>query len=177
MSPILCQVCKKKVATVHLTEIIKNKNKELHLCEDCAGKKGVAFKTQQFSISDLLSGLVSSQAAQEISKMSQMKCPICGISYLDFRSSGRLGCATDYTVFKEGLLPLLEKIHGGTQHFGKVPPGEGAGNKVGRELLELRQALKRAVEGENYEKAAELRDRIRQVETEPQESEKEDGSA
>ena len=66
MSPIVCQVCKKNMATVHLTEIIKNKKREIHLCEECASKKGVAFKTQQFSISDLLSGLVNTQAAQEI---------------------------------------------------------------------------------------------------------------
>ena len=164
MSPIICQICKKRVATVHLTEIIKNQKKEIHLCEECASKKGVAFKPHQFSISDLLSGLVSSQAAQEIAKMGQMKCPICGISYLDFRSSGRLGCATDYTVFKEGLMPLLEKIHGSTEHLGKVPLGEGADRKRGRELLELRQALKRAIEKEDYEKAAGLRDRIHKLE-------------
>ena len=164
MSPIICQVCKKSVATVHLTEIIKNLKKEIHLCEDCAGKKGVAFKPHQFSISDLLSGLVSSQAAKEIAKMGQMKCPICGISYLDFRSNGRLGCATDYTVFKEGLVPLLDKIHGSVEHFGKVPLGEGADRKRGRELLEMRQTLKRAIERENYEKAAQLRDGIHKLE-------------
>ena len=164
MSPIICQVCKKRIATVHLTEIIKNQKKEIHLCEECASKKGVAFKPHQFSISDLLSGLVSSQAAQEIAKMGKMKCPICGISYLDFRSNGRLGCATDYTVFKEGLMPLLEKIHGSTEHLGKIPLGEGVDRKRGRELLEMRQSLKRAVEKEDYEKAAELRDRIRKLE-------------
>ena len=171
MSPIICQVCKKRVATVHLTEIIKDQKKEIHMCEECASKKGVAFKPNQFSISDLLSGLVSSQAAQEIAKMGKMKCPICGISYLDFRSSGRLGCATDYTVFKEGLVPLLEKIHGSAEHLGKIPLGEGVDHKRGRELLELRQTLKRAVEKEDYEKAAELRDKIRRLE-----EESEDGS-
>jgi len=164
MSPILCQVCKKNVATVHLTEIIKNKKREIHLCEECASKKGVAFKSHQFSISDLLSGLVNTQAAQEIAKMSQIKCPICGLSYLDFRQHGRLGCATDYTVFKEGLLPLLEKIHGGTDHLGKIPQSSGEAREVSRELLELRQELKRAVEKEDYEKAAELRDRIQALE-------------
>ena len=72
MSPILCQVCKKNVATVHLTEIIKENKREIHLCEECAAKKGVAFKSHQFSISALLSGLVNTQAAQEIAKMSQV---------------------------------------------------------------------------------------------------------
>jgi protein arginine kinase activator len=167
MPPIACQVCKKRQATVHLTEIIKNKKREIHLCEECASKKGVAFKTQQFSISDLLSGLVNSQAAQEIAKMSQVKCPICGLSYLDFRQHGRLGCATDYTVFKEGLIPLLEKIHGGVEHLGKIPTSSGDARETGRELLELRQALKRAVDAEDYEQAARLRDRIRQMEGKP----------
>jgi protein arginine kinase activator len=164
MTPIPCQICKKNLATVHLTEIIKNKKREIHLCEECAAKKGVAFKSHQFSISDLLSGLVNSQAAQEIAKMSQIKCPICGLSYLEFRQHGRLGCATDYTVFKEGLMPLLEKIHGSTEHLGKIPNSSGDTREVSKELLELRQALKRAVDKEDYEKAAEVRDRIRQIE-------------
>ena len=164
MPPILCQVCKKNIATVHLTEIIKGKKREIHLCEECAGKKGVAFKSHQFSISDLLSGLVNSQAAQEIAKMSQIKCPICGLSYLDFRQHGRLGCATDYTVFKEGLLGLLEKIHGSTDHMGKIPASSGETREISKELLELRQELKRAVEKEDYEKAADVRDRIRDIE-------------
>ena len=164
MSPIACQLCKKNVATVHLTEIIKGKKREIHLCEDCAGKKGVAFKSTGFSIQDLLSGLVNTQAAQELAKMSQIKCPICGLSYLDFRQHGRLGCATDYTVFKEGLLPLLEKIHGSTEHLGKIPTKSGEAGEAGRELLELRQALKQAVDKEDYEKAAEIRDRIKALE-------------
>ncbi|HUU43699.1 MAG TPA: UvrB/UvrC motif-containing protein [Planctomycetota bacterium] len=164
MPPIICQICKKNVATVHLTEIIKSQKREIHLCEECAGKKGVAFKSHQFSITDLLSGLVNSQAAQELAKMSQIKCPICGLSYLDFRQHGRLGCATDYTVFKEGLLPLLEKIHGGTEHMGKIPQSSGDAREVSHRLLELRQELKRAVEREDYEQAAELRDRIQAVE-------------
>ena len=163
----LCQVCKKNRATIHLTEIIKNKKREIHLCEECASKKGVAFKTQQFSISDLLSGLVNTQAAQEIAKMSQVKCPICGLSYLDFRQHGRLGCATDYTVFKEGLIPLLEKIHGSDEHLGKIPNSSGEARETGRELLELRQTLRRAVDAENYEEAARLRDRIKEMEETP----------
>jgi len=164
MPPILCQICKKNVATVHLTEIIKDKKREIHLCEECAGKKGVAFKSHEFSISDLLSGLVNTQAAQEIAKMSQIKCPICGLSYLDFRQHGRLGCATDYTVFKEGLMPLLEKIHGNTEHMGKIPTSSGEARELSHELLELRQDLKRAIDKEDYEEAAKLRDRIQALE-------------
>ncbi len=163
MPPIQCQVCKKNIATVHLTEILKGKKREIHLCEECAGKKGVAFKSG-FSIQDLLSGLAGSAAAQEMAKMQQIKCPICGLSYLDFRQHGRLGCATDYTVFKEGLIPLLEKIHGSTEHLGKIPAKSGEAHQAGRELLELRQELKQAVDREDYEKAAALRDRIRTLE-------------
>jgi protein arginine kinase activator len=163
MAPIQCQVCKKNIATVHLTEILKGKKREIHLCEECAGKKGVAFKSG-FSIQDLLTGLAGTAAAQEMAKMQQIKCPICGLSYLDFRQHGRLGCATDYTVFKEGLVPLLEKIHGGVQHLGKIPKKCGEACEQGRELLELRQALKQAVDQEDYEQAATLRDRIRTLE-------------
>jgi protein arginine kinase activator len=164
MSHIACQICKKSQATVHLTEIIKGKKREIHLCEECAGKKGVAFKSTGFSIQDLLSGIINTQAAQEIAKMSQIKCPICGLSYLDFRQHGRLGCATDYTVFKEGLIPLLEKIHGSTEHLGKIPESSGEMHQVSRELMELRQSLKRAIEKEDYEQAAKIRDRIKAME-------------
>jgi protein arginine kinase activator len=164
MSNISCQICKKNQATVHLTEIIKGKKREIHLCEECASKKGVAFKSSNFSIQDLLSGIINTQAAQEIAKMSQIKCPICGMSYLDFRQHGRLGCATDYTVFKEGLVPLLEKIHGSTEHLGKIPSSSGEAQTVSRELLELRQSLRRAIDKEDYEEAAKLRDRIKAAE-------------
>ena len=163
MAHIPCQSCQKNPATVHLTEILKGKKREIHLCEECAAKKGVAFKSG-FSIQDLLSGLAGSAAAQEMAKMQQIKCPICGLSYLDFRQHGRLGCATDYTVFKEGLLPLLEKIHGSVEHLGKVPTKSGESREKGRELMELRQALKQAVDHEDYEQAAKVRDRIRAIE-------------
>lgn len=163
MAPIQCQVCKKNMATVHLTEILKGNKREIHLCEECAGKKGVSFKSG-FSIQDFLSGLASSAAAQEMAKMQQIKCPICGLSYLDFRQHGRLGCATDYTVFKEGLIPLLEKIHGSVEHLGKIPSKGGASVEQGRELMSLRTQLKQAIEKEDYEQAAALRDRIRAME-------------
>ena len=141
MAPIPCQVCKKNQATVHLTAALN-----------------------RLAIQDLLTGLAGSQAAQEMAKMQQIKCPICGLSYLDFRQHGRLGCATDYTVFKEGLIPLLEKIHGSVEHMGKVPAKSGDAHQAGRQLLELRQQLKAAVDKEDYEQAAKLRDSIKAIE-------------
>jgi protein arginine kinase activator len=106
-------------------------------------------------------------------ELARLNCPTCGLKYMEFRADGRLGCPADYELFRAGLLPILQRIHRATCHVGKVPrrraadpppgpPAPGAG-RAG-ELLALRQQLRRAVETEHYERAAQLRDLIRQKE-------------
>ena len=163
-----CQNCHGKTATVHLTEIIGNEKKEVHLCEECAQKKGIGIKTQ-FSMSDIISGLIGASGAKELARLSKTTCSECGISYMDFHSTGRLGCANDYKVFSRELTPLIERIHGSAKHVGKIPPG--AGREVVKEnrLLRLRKDLKDAIQREAYEEAAKIRDEIRSVEEETRE--------
>jgi len=153
-----CESCNKKLATVHLTEIIENEKKERHFCEDCAQNVTNHFPKAP-SPSDILTSLIN-QVSPEIREMSKTTCPVCGISYLEFRSQGRLGCPMDYNVFKKGLLPLIERMHRSSQHVGKVPANAGAEIVKKNELIQLRKELNEAVERENYEKAVELRDRI-----------------
>ena len=153
-----CESCNKKLATVHLTEIIENEKKERHFCEDCAQHVTNNFPKAP-SPSDILTSLIN-QVSPEIREMSKTTCPVCGITYLEFRSQGRLGCPMDYNVFKKGLTPLIERMHGSSQHVGKVPANAGAEIIQKNELIQLRKELNEAVERENYEKAAELRDRI-----------------
>lgn len=153
-----CGACGKKVATVHLTEIVGNEKKEKHFCEDCAQNISNHFPKAP-SPSDILSSIIN-QISPEIKEMSKMVCPVCGISYLDFRSQGRLGCPMDYSIFKKGLLPLIEKMHGSTQHVGKIPANAGTEAIKKNELIQLRKELNEAVGKENYEKAAQIRDRI-----------------
>jgi protein arginine kinase activator len=159
---LICQRCKKQQATVHLTEIHQNQRNERHLCEDCAKEEGVAIKTQ-VPLQDILSGML--EASQTAGKEASLTCPDCGITYAEFRSQGRLGCPHDYEVFGEPLREVLEKVHGGGEHLGKVPRRAGADITVQRHLMQLRRELQQAVESEKYEEAARLRDLIRDKET------------
>ncbi|TET32790.1 MAG: excinuclease [Planctomycetota bacterium] len=167
---MLCEHCNKNIATVHLTEIIDDIKKEVHLCEDCAQGKGLSFKKQQFSLQELLGSLVAQVAESKGEDVSGEVCPVCGTTFADFQSKGRLGCPADYTTFKSTLIPLLEKIHGNAQHFGKVPSRADRGLAAEKELMELKQRLADAVKREQYEKAAELRDRIAKLENERKEN-------
>jgi protein arginine kinase activator len=151
-----CQKCT-KAATMHITEVLtEDQFEELHLCEDCAqhflfapGKNGVKVDGGDDS-DELLS--------------SKSTCSVCGIKFVEFRNSGRLGCPHDYADFREELLPLLENVHGETKHVGKTPRRLPTTRKVSNELLQLRKLLSQAVTKEAYEEAARIRDRIRQLE-------------
>lgn len=158
---MLCQMCKKKPATIHLTEIVNNQKKEVHLCEACAEKQGVV-KTQM-SIADFLAGLASGGKAKAKQDLPDLQCPSCGMTLSEFQSGGRFGCADDYAAFRERIMPLIEKIHDATQHVGKMPARTD--REVAREksLRQLQAELKRAVELEEYEEAARIRDRIREL--------------
>ena len=161
-----CQKCSKQ-ATLHITEIIKGKPHELHLCEEHAR----VYLTQEESepgqpspSSSLSQAFKKAASAQEQARLDQRTCPVCGISFLEFRNHGRLGCPHDYDEFRDELLPLLENVHGEARHCGKVPKRAPRDSKRQTELIRLRNELKRAVAEEHYEEAAELRDRIRKME-------------
>jgi protein arginine kinase activator len=159
-----CQRCKKTSATVHLTDIVKNEKRERHLCDQCAAEEGITIKTHT-PINQLLTSFVLQQAgAQELAGLT---CELCGTTFLEFRNSGLLGCPNDYDAFEKALLPLLERAHGegATHHLGKVPMGRtDETERRQRELARLRRELSQAVEREDYEAAARLRDEIKLVE-------------
>ncbi len=159
---MLCQMCKKVAATIHLTEIVNNQKKEVHLCETCAEKQGVV-KTQM-SIADFLSGLATGGKTKAQDDMPDIACGSCGMTLSEFQSGGRFGCADCYGSFRERIMPLIEKIHDAGQHVGKMP--QRTDRDVAREksLRQLQAELKRAVEREEYEEAARIRDRVRELE-------------
>lgn len=159
-----CDFCGEREATVHLTEMIDDQTRELHLCETCAREKGTK-AVQQFGLSDLLAGLVDFGTKLEGEVRSKPACPQCKMTYEDFRKSGRLGCGTCYETFRRYLSPLLKRIHGSPHHVGKIPPvpGEKSGH-VQEDLARLKERLKEAVAAEVFEEAAQLRDRIRTLE-------------
>lgn len=181
----VCQVCKKARATVHLTEIDPESSAptQMHLCEECAAKAG-GKENAGGKPAGAVFGLAAVARARE---GRNVRCPTCGMTYQEFRLKGRLGCADCYEAFQAGLVGLLERIHGRSVHTGPRPPGhedprlpetgeEEARDRTGRtpendprieleeERQRLRRLLERAVCEENYEEAARLRDRIREVE-------------
>ncbi|MCM8799264.1 MAG: UvrB/UvrC motif-containing protein [Candidatus Omnitrophica bacterium] len=161
---MLCDLCNKNQATVHLTEIIDNQVTELHLCEECARKKSIEME-QQFGLADLLAGLAEFGKGLEEKETVKLKCPNCQLSYEDFKKIGRLGCSECYNTFKRYLVSLLKRIHGSTRHLGKAPVKLTA-RKFSKksELEELRHKLQKAIEAEEFEEAARIRDQIRELE-------------
>ena len=160
MGQIMCQ-CGKKPATIHVTEIVNGEKKEIHLCEDCAKKKKLLFSptSSMLDLSDVLSGIMEAASEAESDELHRAVCPECGITFAEFRSDGRFGCPNDYEVFRRGVDPLLERIHGTTEHRGKKP-GSPAARRHSDRLAELRRELKKAVQDEAYERAARIRDQI-----------------
>jgi protein arginine kinase activator len=182
-----CHKCTKK-ATVHLTEIVDGKVMEMHLCEDCARDQSQHME-QQFGLADLLAGLTDfGKGVSEIAVKSEgLKCSACGLTYEDFRKFGRFGCAQCYVAFKPQLKTLLKKIHGSSVHMGKKPaglstlldpavgalpagiqaePGAAAEAVASKPVTVevLRTQLLEAIEAEDFELAATLRDRIHALE-------------
>lgn len=177
---MLCDICHKNDATIHITEIINDEAKELHVCQQCAEVESIKMQ-QSFGIADLLSGLVDFPSL--IEKEQVLECHSCGMTYSDFRKLGKLGCGDCYTAFRKALLPLLKNIHGSIHHVGKEPIkmvsiGEEKGLLAGRQgrkievvtkkdrIAELKEKLQKAIQTEEYEQAAALRDRIRALEKE-----------
>jgi protein arginine kinase activator len=162
-----CQHCE-KIATFHVTELTDPEGPTvIHLCEDHAKEffKSEDAAPETKALSELLTKqLQLEQAAKEIAAIDKKKCPVCGITFSEFRKGGRLGCPYDYVVFEEDLVPLLMNIHGAQEHVGKEPKHVWGSPERQLRLKRLRQKMDREVAKEDYEKAARLRDRIAAIE-------------
>ncbi|MDP2913717.1 MAG: UvrB/UvrC motif-containing protein [Candidatus Omnitrophota bacterium] len=157
-----CDICGKKDATVHLTEIVNDQVTKLHLCEECAKEKGTEME-EHFGLSDLLAGLADLGAGVEPDLEEKIKCPSCGFTYRDFKRMGRLGCSECYEAFKCKLAPLLKRIHGADRHAGKIPLIIGKAVKDTRDMQELKARMEKAIRTEDFEEAARLRDKIKDM--------------
>ncbi|TAK96567.1 MAG: excinuclease ABC subunit B [Verrucomicrobia bacterium] len=158
---MLCCVCKEKPATVHLTEIKNDKMQKVDLCEACAKAKGV--NESSFALADLLLGLGASQEIEQSSGGVEVKCPKCGFSHADFKKAGRLGCPECYATFADGLESLLKTMHKGTRHAGKVPEALRSQRDFADRMKTLQKKLEKAIEDENFEQAAILRDEMKKL--------------
>jgi protein arginine kinase activator len=162
---MLCDNCKERDAVVHLTQIVASAVTQLHLCEKCAAEKGVetTVATPKHPLGDFLQA-VQQQAA--VPHEDASTCAFCSATARDFRTSGRLGCARCYSAFERSLRELLRRLHGSSKHMGRAyeAPAPGVLERANT-LGELRERLRRAIESEQFELAADLRDRIRTMET------------
>ena len=159
----VCQLCNQARAIVLVTDLMPEK-RERHLCEDCAVKEGVIIK-QQPTTNEILQQFIKHKVS--LGRGEDVTCPKCSLTFREFQVKGQLGCAHDYTAFQNLLLPLIKSAHEGAEHHvGKVPPTADETVRRQTQLLRLRNELQEAVEQENYELAAGLRDKIRILEAE-----------
>lgn len=149
-------------ATVHLTEIKDGNKTERHLCEKCARALQVPQATKE--LQKLLKTFQPTQALAESLRRGERTCPECGMSFAEFRQHGRFGCPRDYEVFADEIERLLKRIHGSNRYTGLAPDGQRiVEGQVMNELARTREALRAAIDAENYEEAARLRDVIRKL--------------
>jgi len=165
---IKCDKCNKP-ATIHLTDIADGKKSEVHFCEECAMAEGLV--KAALPLTQLLQGLGIVQgpggAIVKSAEPAELVCDVCGLSFSEFRQQGLLGCPHDYDAFSPSLEALVERAQeGASQHVGKVPRRAGSGQRRQTDILRLRGALRAAVAQEEYERAAALRDEIKQLENE-----------
>ncbi len=162
----LCDHCGEREAVIHLTQVVNDSVTTVHLCETCAAERGVdtAAHIAKYPLGDFLAtlgeGTGETAAAGDV-------CPGCGATLDHFRRTGRLGCARCYATFAPALRELLRRLHGSTRHKGERYAGAGAEGGPGvpaGTLTDLRERLRRAVETEDVEEAARLRDAIRGLE-------------
>lgn len=163
---MLCENCEEREAVIHLTQIVNNSVTTMHLCEACAAEKGVETEAAvaKFPLGDFLASLGKPATPEPGEPAAGVPCRYCGATLADFRQTGRLGCARCYESFEPHLRDLLRRLHGSTRHVGeayRAPGATPAAAPAESELLGLRDQLRRAVDSENFELAAQLRDQIR----------------
>jgi len=166
-----CDLCDQQIAVIHVTELREDPNaspgpagtllEEQHLCEACAKEIDLPYVSVKTPLGAVWKMLASGVAKSDSGALA---CPDCGWTLADFRSKGRLGCPRDYAVFGSHIDDLLERIHGAREHTGRVPGREEPEADPEAERSELREQLADAIQSEEYERAAELRDRLQSLE-------------
>lgn len=162
-----CDQCQEREAVVHLTQIAQEQIVTQHLCERCAAEKGVESPASlgKTPVGTMLAsmGKGPDAGAALSGQVPTGPCPSCGATLADFRESGRLGCADCYRAFEGSLRDVLRRVHGASRHLGEryAVPGEPATELPPPAAGQLREQLKAAILAEDFERAAELRDRLR----------------
>lgn len=160
---MVCNLCGVNEASIHLTEIVNNQMIEIHICESCAQEKGSDFKTH-FNFGDLLAGITQIDKSQAPGdSIAVIQCEECGMTYDEFTKNGRLGCPECYRGLNKMLKPLIKRVQRATEHVGKNPKKLGIPLRKMQDLRKLQGRLRDAIQSEEFEEAAKLRDQIRKV--------------
>ena len=168
---MLCQNCGKYEATTHIKRVVNGDTTEMHLCSDCAQHLGYGdmFSGFGLNLDDFFGGFLE-DTVQKLAAPVEEKCPKCGNSFSDIVRSGKVGCSECYRMFYDKLLPSIQRIHGRSRHSGKQIEAKAESKKVEEikpknELETLKAQLKEAVEKQEFEQAAVLRDKIKELES------------
>jgi protein arginine kinase activator len=163
---MLCQKCKKNPATINLTQIVNNEKVTLQICKECAAEIGFhsPLDNMPFPLAELLSGMVQQKFPHKVNEeLPTITCSKCGMTFEAFSRQGRFGCGECYTAFRPRLESIMRKLHGSSLHKGKLPAAdEGAAHFI-QEEERLESELKKAIEAEDFERAADLRDKLREL--------------
>jgi protein arginine kinase activator len=168
---MLCQDCRKREAQVHLTQIVNNEKVALSLCKECASARGFhsPLDNVPFPLADILSGLAGNTGVTGKGEpMQPLVCPSCHLSFEEFTRLGRFGCGDCYRTFRPRLESIMRKIHGASLHRGKTPVLEtvletGSLPIPVKEEERLERELHKAIEAEDFERAAEIRDKLKSI--------------
>ena len=168
---MVCQDCKKREAQVHLTQIVNNEKTPLHLCKECAAARGYHSPLDNipFPLAEILSGLAAGMAGSEkIEAQDKITCRTCGLSFEAFARQGRFGCGECYKTFRHRLQPIMRKVHGASLHRGHSPVFSASDSDTNlpipvKEEERLEDELKKAIEVEDFERAAEIRDKLKTI--------------
>lgn len=170
---MLCQKCQERPAAVHFTKIVGGEKSEFHFCETCAKEQAELNQlftkaVPTFDFNQLLSGLLNMESSPGFttSPPTTLRCETCGMTYAQFSKIGRFGCPNCYESLAPRLEPLLRRIQTATNHTGKIPLRTGEQVKTKKGLERLRKELQQSISLEQFERAAQLRDQIREMEQE-----------
>lgn len=165
---MLCQKCNKNEATGIIKQTVNGKTTEMHLCAQCMQQMGflnLANLGENLDIGKIFGGLFNMMPTSQAAANVKM-CKMCGATLGDFIKEGKAGCPACYEEFAKGLAPVIHRIHGDARHKGKIPRSVGGEISKKRELNELKLQLTKAISEQEFETAAQLRDRIRELEKE-----------
>ena len=169
-----CDECKKRPATLQLTQYVNGQKKEVPVCELCAKKLGYLSQQEEtYSFQDLLSGLfnlgssqIDLQGKHPFEQMEELECPKCHLTFREFQRIGKFGCAECYETFKGKLDTVFRRVHSGnTKHLGKIPKRKQSGLHQRKRLMQYRDELKQLINQEAFEEAAVVRDKIKEIES------------